>query len=1347
MPFLSPPLTVDVESSDPIGAVLQRHFPPSVQVKGIYSLRGHLHSINRLVLSNGEQLLLKCSPGPTTPLLRREQLLLETEARALSILKQSETPYIPSFVHYGLQGGSMGSAFLMRHYVAGSTLQEMEAQLTVQDRDQIDKVLGSLAHRIGQHVSDSFGSLEQVACGSGKRSWGEAFVTLLEGILRDSEDAFVHLPYAEIRHQVRRLSPALEEVTSPRLVVVGLGQPSQVLLNPESKKLSGLIGLEYALWGDIHMAEIFEEPSPAVLEGFGSRLTENESQMTRQLLYACYRSVHRVTVHYYRDQGMTAEMDARRQLTSVLAEMAKLPPDHPFIPPASCPARMAQFLRGKQAGIQKDLSENLSPDLFNIEDFARCGINSQISAIAYDPIQSLLAVGTSDTQFGHGQIYVFGQRRVSVVFALPRKASAKFIQFCADKLVSVDSKSEISIFSLATRQTLVSYAPPSHASALLTDPSLDYAFIGLQNGDIIAYDLDRETLTPFRVPNLWAERNPRVRLCPVVSLSFSPRDIGKILVGYPEGAVTFSFKQNVAQKYFEYEVPPGALGGNGDVPSPELRKPRLTRALWHPNGIFALTVHDDNSLVFWDTKDGRKIMARSIQNPNVDQPGVGPETPPSASAIGMKDPITHVAWCVKDNGDDSGLLIAGGRPKAETNKGLSFIDLGPTPNYQTSSWAVISKYFESPKRNIILPTPLGADVVDFCAIPRSTPYYGGAHDPIALIALLSSGELITMSFPSGHPITPTNMIHPSLSFVHPFVNKAILTPVDRSAWLGLKEKRSQGPKFLLGGAEANKALKRFEERNVLTTAHADGTLRIWDVGNDDDIENGEVIQVDLARAVGRVGNIEVTEMSFGGSTGELSVGLKTGELVVFRWGSNQNFGREEAPGANEGPGQLTKIAHRVDPGLKQGVLPLTLLNMQQGPVTALKHSQVGFVAVGFEGGGLAIIDLRGPAIIHTAHFSELLKTNKRSSIFNKRSSVAPAPEWPTKIEFGVLSLEGEDYSSICCFVGTNRGNLATFKILPSDNGRYIASFVGTSLLDDKVISIVPINAEDGSLALATPNLVGGLRNGNRVNGVVVAVTVSGCRIFKPATSKGAHRSWDDYLCDSASVVKTESRGYSLVGLFGDGHTRAFSIPGLKEIGSSEINQIADMRRLADASVSSNGTVLVWTSPSEVGLFSVWGPGAGLRQSEDQLYNPQAVIPPRPTITNVQWISGTQYISPADMDILIGGPDRPPSKRMQEQMRLDEEERRKAFREGRTPTSSSTQSGNQEGYWSYMQRQVQERTEKLNFAGDNMERLEESSSNWAKDVNKFVQNQKRKAVLGGQYYFFFFFFSSPNLDVN
>lgn len=109
-------------------------------------------------------------------------------------------------------------------------------------------------------------------------------------------------------------------------------------------------------------------------------------------------------------------------------------------------------------------------------------MNSQISAIAYDPVQSLLAVGTSDTQAGSGKIYVFGRQRVSVTFEFPRKASARFLQFCADKLVSIDSRNEICVFSLEARQLVISYAPPGQATALLTDPSLDYAFIGLQNG-------------------------------------------------------------------------------------------------------------------------------------------------------------------------------------------------------------------------------------------------------------------------------------------------------------------------------------------------------------------------------------------------------------------------------------------------------------------------------------------------------------------------------------------------------------------------------------------------------------------------------------------------------------------------------------------------------------------------------------------------------------------------------------------------------------------------------------------------------------------------------------------------
>lgn len=123
----------------------------------------------------------------------------------------------------------------------------------------------------------------------------------------------------------------------------------------------------------------------------------------------------------------------------------------------------------------------------------RYGVNSQLSAIAYDPVQSLLAVGTNESKFGSGQIYVFGQKRVSVTLKLPRKASVKTLQFCADKLISVDTKNDVSIFSLETTRVLTSYSPPGAITCIATDPVLDYALIGLQNGAYFSVSGSRTT--------------------------------------------------------------------------------------------------------------------------------------------------------------------------------------------------------------------------------------------------------------------------------------------------------------------------------------------------------------------------------------------------------------------------------------------------------------------------------------------------------------------------------------------------------------------------------------------------------------------------------------------------------------------------------------------------------------------------------------------------------------------------------------------------------------------------------------------------------------------------------------
>lgn len=172
----------------------------------------------------------------------------------------------------------------------------------------------------------------------------------------------------------------------------------------------------------------------------------------------------------------------------------------------------------------------------------------------------------------------------------------------------------------------------------------------------------------------------------------------------------------------------------------------------------------------------------------------------------------------------------------------------------------------------------------------------------------------------------------------------------------------------------------------------------------------------------------------------------------------------------------------------------------------------------------------------------------------------------------------------------------------------------------------------------------------------------------------------------------------------------------------------DPTRITSNIVASTGDIIGWAGPSELVVIPVWGHGKGkdALNNDDKLINPEAVVPPRPTISNVQWLSGTQYVSPTDLDLLIGGPDRPASKRM---IAAAAEEARLARG---APGASSSQAGaaNQEGWGEYLQRQLNERTEKLNMMGDNMESLNDQSQGWADDVNKFMNKQKRNVVMGG-----------------
>lgn len=327
---------------------------------------------------------------------------------------------------------------------------------------------------------------------------------------------------------------------------------------------------------------------------------------------------------------------------------------------------------------------------------------------------------------------------------------------------------------------------------------------------------------------------------------------------------------------------------------------------------------------------------------------------------------------------------------------------------------------------------------------------------------------------------------------------------------------------------------------------------------------------------------------------------------------------------------------------------------------------------------------------------------------------------------------------------------------------YKVEFCGvtSASLDEPVVGIIPLNTETGQLALATQYAVLGLRNGVKVSGAVVVVTKSEARIYKPPSGKGAGKSWGDhgYVCVKAGVVELESYGVALVCLMLSGVVKIYSIPALKDVTELKVSGQGgvDLAHIAEAQLLPTGDIMAMSCQTCLSTLTLFGTGKGqaigtpavpesatsrnpTKVPADELYNPLTPPPPRPTISTISWLAGTQYLSIADLDLLIGGPDRPPSKVQVEAERAEAVEARVQARQsqlmeaqaaGVAAAGGSTAPEKPAGIWAGLQQGFNERTKHLGLMGDNMDRLGETSKGFSDEVARLVKEQKKKALWGG-----------------
>ncbi|KAF9731488.1 hypothetical protein PMIN01_10505 [Paraphaeosphaeria minitans] len=288
-----------------------------ITVQKAERLPGRLHQVYRAQLADGSVFVLKCPPHVSSRALRHEKHGLETELKTLRYLRdycQGQLP-VPEVYQYQDHGGVLGSPFLLMSFVQGRKLAEMLPYLSTHERNAIDRTLGAYMRTITMLNAQQFGMTHNVFANKGSVSWREEFRALLESALRDCEDMLITLPYDKIRFYNEQSLHNLEEVQTPCMVAMDMCDPHSVLVDEQTKQVTGLIGFSNVIWGDPLMNEAIANGSDAFFEGYGERPPLSAGPHTRKLIYAIYRATVQIASLHYRPQPRVNDTDARRSLT------------------------------------------------------------------------------------------------------------------------------------------------------------------------------------------------------------------------------------------------------------------------------------------------------------------------------------------------------------------------------------------------------------------------------------------------------------------------------------------------------------------------------------------------------------------------------------------------------------------------------------------------------------------------------------------------------------------------------------------------------------------------------------------------------------------------------------------------------------------------------------------------------------------------------------------------------------------------------------------------------------------------------------------------------------------------
>ncbi|XP_053317353.1 syntaxin-binding protein 5 isoform X7 [Spea bombifrons] len=429
-----------------------------------------------------------------------------------------------------------------------------------------------------------------------------------------------------------------------------------------------------------------------------------------------------------------------------------------------------------------DIPETLQSEHFQLCKTVRHGFPFEPSALAFDPVQKILAIGTQS-----GALRLFGRPGVECFCQHDSGAAVIQLQFLINEgaLVSALEDDTLHLWNLRQKRPAILHSLKFNRERITfchLPFQSKWLYVGTEKGNIHIVNVESFTLSGYVIMwNKAIELSSKSHPGPVVHISDNPMDEGKLLIGYESGIVVlWDLKSKKADYRYTYDE-------------------AIHSVAWHHEGKQFICSHSDGTLTIWNVRSPARPIQTIVPHGKQIKDGKKPEP---------CKPILKVEYKTTRYGEPF-IILSGG---------LAYDTVGRRPCLTVmhgKSTAVLEMDYS---------------IVDFLTLCE-TPYSNDFQEPYAVVVLLEKDLVVIDLAQNGYPIFenpyPLNIHESPVTCCEYFAD----CPVDLIPALysvGARQKRQGYSKkeWPISGGNWGVGTQSYPE--IIITGHADGSIKFWD---------------------------------------------------------------------------------------------------------------------------------------------------------------------------------------------------------------------------------------------------------------------------------------------------------------------------------------------------------------------------------------------------------------------------------------------------------------------------------------------------------------------------------------